>query len=774
MAGGFWNTIEDLESAFIPLGVQRPCVNLRCAVERVKSRIDFEHALLPKLCAVASDAAPRMQGEATVIISEPARLLACCFLGKIQNAATRFIARLFSGPPEEKKAAHLVALLEYLAEYADDRSTELKFQFEYAPAYGPEDCRSNVEPLCEFVVQSGPEIRVSEGGLRLHQLPDGLPSDAPELILALLLDLSRLEPFVISVHGGHRIVPGKHGEQGNFVLMPSSDVALSQWFPGQMAKIFAQVIAATGNSSSVIVASGAATSFTVSPARYGGDPNLQALLQWAACSKAGKKMFMWHPLGESGTAAELATCAKLLRKNATTVGHLMSVAFDLDQPDQGGTIFPQVVGRLVPSLPCAAPPVHETIQKYAASTVEQLEQIIQLSRCTRIVEFSSLRTALSIVGKDDFFSATLPLLRDAALRWDPSRKLPYLLPNGAVNSLALKEREVYYLLANAFFCTFPNRLSDNCRSRSYDDMPSINLDELFSSGGAPSVKANKLAMILEYFKTMAKRTAYLEQDPSQERSIRITRGAIDPEQINWNDSTHPLCPVVVHNLGESLDDAEGMLKVDFANKCIGGGAISYGCVQEEIMFVHSPELIVSRLVCPEMRNNEAILISGVCRFCRHTGYAFSLRCGSRIEPDYKNTSHIVALDALDLRYGYPDSQFEPHNIHRELNKAFAGFSLEADSTPTDVATGNWGCGAFLGNPQLKALLQWAACSEAGKRSMHYYPFDDKALATEFAPLVQALRQSSATVGDLIQELVHNARELRRGSSAFEVLHRRWK
>ena len=38
---------------------------------------------------------------------------------------------------------------------------------------------------------------------------------------------------------------------------------------------------------------------------------------------------------------------------------------------------------------------------------------------------------------------------------------------------------------------------------------------------------------------------------------------------------------------------------------------------------------------------------------------------------------------------------------RELNKAYVGFSA-ADSGPLPpVATGNWGCGAFNGDPRFK-------------------------------------------------------------------------
>ncbi len=44
-----------------------------------------------------------------------------------------------------------------------------------------------------------------------------------------------------------------------------------------------------------------------------------------------------------------------------------------------------------------------------------------------------------------------------------------------------------------------------------------------------------------------------------------------------------------------------------------------------------------------------------------------------------------------------------------------------------VATGNWGCGAFKGDPQFKCLLQWMAVSASGRPEMKYYPFNEKCL-----------------------------------------------
>ncbi len=69
----------------------------------------------------------------------------------------------------------------------------------------------------------------------------------------------------------------------------------------------------------------------------------------------------------------------------------------------------------------------------------------------------------------------------------------------------------------------------------------------------------------------------------------------------------------------------------------------------------------------------------------------------------------------------------PCSLLRELLKAFVAFSptdLEAGSTPTaaarvGVATGAWGCGAFGGDMQLKAVIQWLAASEVREQSTEH-------------------------------------------------------
>ena len=44
-----------------------------------------------------------------------------------------------------------------------------------------------------------------------------------------------------------------------------------------------------------------------------------------------------------------------------------------------------------------------------------------------------------------------------------------------------------------------------------------------------------------------------------------------------------------------------------------------------------------------------------------------------------------------------------------------------------VATGNWGCGAFGGDPRLKMLVQWVSASVAGVSCLQYFTFGDERL-----------------------------------------------
>lgn len=166
--------------------------------------------------------------------------------------------------------------------------------------------------------------------------------------------------------------------------------------------------------------------------------------------------------------------------------------------------------------------------------------------------------------------------------------------------------------------------------------------------------------------------------------------------------------------------------VDFANMMIGGGFLKNGAVQEEILFAICPELAIGRLICGIMEPNDAIVVHGFRQYCQYQGYSDTFNFhgvhNDRTPVDIYNKlgSCMIALDALDFScFVSTELQYEQSFLLREIHKAYVGFSIkewieEDKINSKKIITGKWGCGAFKGDPQLKFVLQWLACSWAGK------------------------------------------------------------
>lgn len=94
----------------------------------------------------------------------------------------------------------------------------------------------------------------------------------------------------------------------------------------------------------------------------------------------------------------------------------------------------------------------------------------------------------------------------------------------------------------------------------------------------------------------------------------------DSEYPKFRDSPkHPRKPLI--SLTGTIEDCVGAVQVDFANKYLGGGVITHGCVQEEIRFLICPELIAALLFTECLDPNESVMIRGCERFSSYTGYA---------------------------------------------------------------------------------------------------------------------------------------------------------
>ena len=199
--------------------------------------------------------------------------------------------------------------------------------------------------------------------------------------------------------------------------------------------------------------------------------------------------------------------------------------------------------------------------------------------------------------------------------------------------------------------------------------------------------------------------------------------------INNFDSNQQLCEIQIIEKG-SLFDSEASFQVDFANQYIGGGVLSGGCVQEEILFTVNPEAIVSIFFMQRMDDNDAIRIDNLIQYSNYSGYGRSFKFENDATKDITKIKkhNIIAIDAVCT---YSSGGVDKDSVERDLIKAYVGFNLinfddEKVITMTKtIATGNWGCGAFGGDFELKFLQQWIVASYAGVEKLYYYTFDKK-------------------------------------------------
>jgi len=319
-----------------------------------------------------------------------------------------------------------------------------------------------------------------------------------------------------------------------------------------------------------------------------------------------------------------------------------------------------------------------------------------------------------------------------------SRPIPRMTTQTDIQ-LGLSRAEVLCILVHAFLCTW---------GKQPVDYNTINFSGLYSQLGTPAEGA-KFRAIIQYFQIICSRDlAILENE-----NIIFHRQVL-PKYPNFQTSTKPLSALTVLNEGK-IEEAQGQLQTDFAHRMVGGGVISGGNLQEEIRYAINTELIASCLFTSELHNNEVLIIKGTEQFSKYTGYGFSLRWnGAYVDITPKKDGiidcTIVAMDATNFGYEGPLNQYKEKSFAREVKKAFTGFyeeKADENSQLLPVATGNWGCGAFMGDKEHKGVLQLLAASEAG-RAMTYYAYGDPQFAQDFQSIYDLLVQRQATVGTL--------------------------
>ena len=357
--------------------------------------------------------------------------------------------------------------------------------------------------------------------------------------------------------------------------------------------------------------------------------------------------------------------------------------------------------------------------------------------------------------RNEIFDTTIPGMARLALSLPTLVTSPIpLLRCDHARSLTLSQIQIACLLANAFFCTFPRRNATGLNTE-YGNFPSINFhtlfgpDQLYTPGSEETIsiskcKANKLKCIFHYFKRV------LADPPAG--CVTFRRQQLE-QPFEWLLNSCTITDLKLDNENRIEDASETALKVDFANKKIGGGVLSGGCVQEEIYFLICPEMIISRLFTESLQAHEALIMIGPERFSNYSGYSDSFEWSGNhndvtpVDTLARRNTFVTAIDAM-IVHKYTD-QFRPFALRRELDKALAGFlSGEFDSdTCLPVATGNWGCGAFGGDKSLKAVLQ-LMCAAVTKRDVIYFTFGDNELGNKLVELHHKLVGSRTTVSQL--------------------------
>jgi poly(ADP-ribose) glycohydrolase len=297
----------------------------------------------------------------------------------------------------------------------------------------------------------------------------------------------------------------------------------------------------------------------------------------------------------------------------------------------------------------------------------------------------------------------------------PQKTIPFLktLDKNAKYELTRKQVALLILLS------FLNQIEDSRKNKN-----GFNVYRLLFSKSNSTFEFGRC--FLNYLTVIGKWLEQGKEDILNEKILYI-RDSIDSFEYKENKDID-LCELELHEEG-SLFDGESEYCIDFANKYIGGGALTGGCVQEEILFAVEPEAVASMFFMEVMDKNDAIGIFNTIEYSKYTGYGYNFKYEkSAITDDLKNIKRhkIIAIDASNRASSYNHTYEQ--NLNRDIHKAYVGFNLinfeTEKNTNKTIATGNWGCGAFGGNHELKFIEQWIAASFAGVKKLDYYTFNN--------------------------------------------------
>ncbi|CAG7935745.1 unnamed protein product [Penicillium nalgiovense] len=345
---------------------------------------------------------------------------------------------------------------------------------------------------------------------------------------------------------------------------------------------------------------------------------------------------------------------------------------------------------------------------------------------------------LTSTSGSKFFTSTWPRLVGLALQLPslfPSHSIPPL-KSEETSQIILSRRQAACLVVHQFLCSLP--------AHPWQTESFVNLSPWYSAGEAMHQGAVQayLTALFTYFEAIA----------ASEPDSGILHHSVEDWPIIFTlivtpeDQPYPLlcnAPASLSRLAvvqlphQSTDITylglpDGACVIS-ANKCVGLGATG---TQEELHVGISPEAYPVTLLAPPLKDRQVLICQGAEAIVTTKGHGRwasldeILHGRPRPSSDWRNRV-MLFMDALELDLvdrahphgGENIPDLMPGYLHRELVKAYTALyshSYRNTWKPYSfVTTGLWGCGAFGGNRQVKAIIQWYAASVANVPELRY-------------------------------------------------------
>ncbi|KAJ3117528.1 hypothetical protein HK100_000808 [Physocladia obscura] len=376
------------------------------------------------------------------------------------------------------------------------------------------------------------------------------------------------------------------------------------------------------------------------------------------------------------------------------------------------------------------------------------------------LDFPSLVAAFKSF-EEQFGFAFLPTLLPSIIAWaSDNTNIDFNVTNSSCSYSSLFAR---YILANMFLMNPPLDCSGGSLALNRLYLCAvIDADKIYNE---PDLGKERILCLLAYFYSEFRSKRQLRTNGIRNipRVITVTRkSSISYTSSSaWSQCVSPLLLASqVNFLSGSMEQSDSENFVDFANKYLHIHSIIPSATQEEILFSCAPELFVAMALCRVMRDDEVLVIHGVRRYSKYTGYQYSFRFDGLLEDDDDQNSsndakifNVLALDATMYNH------FKVNvGVVRDLNKAVLAFS-----GCESVVTGHWGCGAFGGERTHKFIQQWIAASVAGITRLDYSVFGNDDLVQFWTTIVEKVTtELQWTVKDVFQYLLVDAEAVKTG------------